>query len=75
MREAGRLLCVGVLAGLVASIAAARAASTLLFGLSAGDPPTLLTAAAVLGAVAMAASYLPALRASRLEPTEALREE
>jgi putative ABC transport system permease protein len=46
-----------------------------MFGLTPGDPLTLLTAAAVLGAVAMVASYLPALRASRLEPTEALREE
>jgi ABC-type antimicrobial peptide transport system permease subunit len=75
MREAGRLLGAGVLVGLVVSIVAARAASTLLFGLTPGDPLTLLTAAAVLGAVAMVASYLPALRASRLEPTEALREE
>jgi ABC-type antimicrobial peptide transport system permease subunit len=75
MREAGRLLGAGVLVGLATSIVAARAASTLLFGLSPGDPLTLLTAAAVLGAVAMVASYLPALRASRLEPTEALREE
>ena len=75
MREAGRLLGAGVVVGLVVSIVAARAASTLLFGLSPGDPSTLLTAAAVLGAVAMVGSYLPALRASRLEPTEALREE
>jgi ABC-type antimicrobial peptide transport system permease subunit len=75
MREGGRLLGAGVLVGLVASVVAARAASTLLFGLSPGDPLTLLIAAAVLGAVAMMASYLPALRASRLEPTEALREE
>ena len=75
MREAGRLLGAGVLVGLVASVVAARAASTLLFGLRPGDPLTLLMAAAVLGAVAMVASYLPALRASRLEPTEALREE
>jgi ABC-type antimicrobial peptide transport system permease subunit len=75
MREASRLLGAGVLVGLLASVVAARAASTLLFGLSPGDPLTLLMAAAVLGAVAMVASYLPALRASRLEPTEALREE
>jgi len=75
MREAGRLLGAGVLVGLLASVVAARAASTLLFGLSPGDPLTLLMAAGVLGAVAMVASYLPALRASRLEPTEALREE
>ena len=52
---------------------AARAATTLLFGLQPGDPATLALSAAGLGVVAMLASYLPALRASRLEPTEALR--
>ena len=57
------------------AVIAARTASTLLFGLEPGDPATLAMAAAGLGAVAMLASYLPALRASRLEPTEALREE
>jgi ABC-type lipoprotein release transport system permease subunit len=57
------------------SVAAARAATTLLFGLTPGDPTTLAIAAAGLGLVAMLASYLPAVRASRLEPTEALREE
>jgi len=75
MREAGRLLAAGLVAGLVASIVASRAARTLLFGLSPGDPLTLLMAAGVLGTVAMMASYVPALRASHLEPTEALREE
>jgi putative ABC transport system permease protein len=75
MREAGVLLGAGVLVGLVAAVAAARTATTLLFGLQPGDPTTLLMAAAGLGLVAMLASYVPALRASRLEPTEALREE
>jgi len=75
MREASLLLGAGVVVGLVAAVAAARTASTLLFGLSPGDPSTLLMAAAGLGVVAMLASYLPALRAARLEPTEALREE
>jgi putative ABC transport system permease protein len=75
MREACLLLGAGVVVGLVAAVAAARTASTLLFGLSPGDPSTLLMAAAGLGVVAMLASYLPALRAARLEPTEALREE
>jgi putative ABC transport system permease protein len=75
MREAGVLLIAGVLVGLVLAIAAARAATTLLFGLHPGDPATLAMAAGGLGLVAMLASYLPALRASRLEPTEALREE
>jgi predicted permease len=75
MREAAALLAAGVVVGLVMSVIAARTATTLLFGLQPGDPATLALAAAGLGAVAMLASYLPALRASRLEPTEALREE
>jgi ABC-type antimicrobial peptide transport system permease subunit len=75
MREAGVLLIAGVVVGTVLAIAAARTAATLLFGLHAGDPATLAMAAGGLGLVAMLASYLPALRASRLEPTEALREE
>src|SRR6185503_15362827 len=65
----------GVDVGLAIAVVAARTASSMLFGLHPGDPGTLATAAAGLAAVAMAASYLPALRAARLEPTEALREE
>jgi putative ABC transport system permease protein len=75
MSEASILLGAGVLVGLVAAVAAARTATTLLFGLQPGDPTTLLLAAAGLGLVAMLASYVPAVRASRLEPTAALREE
>jgi predicted permease len=75
LREAGVLLASGVFVGLLIAIAAGRAVTTMLFGLAPTDPVTLAMAAAGLGAVAMCASYLPALRASRLEPTEALREE
>jgi ABC-type antimicrobial peptide transport system permease subunit len=75
MREAGLLLAGGVVVGTALAIAAARTAATLLFGLHPGDPATLAMAAVGLGSVAMLASYLPALRAARLEPTEALREE
>ena len=75
MREAAVLLTAGVLVGLVVAVLAARTATKLLFGLQPGDPATLTMAAVGLGLVAMLASYLPALRASRLEPTEALREE
>jgi predicted permease len=75
LREAGVLLAGGLVAGTVLAIAAGQAASALLFGLQPWDPPTLAGAAALLAAVAMAAGYLPALRASRLEPTVALREE
>jgi predicted permease len=75
MREAGMLLGAGIVVGGVLSVAAAKTAKALLFGLKPGDPSTLLMAALALAAVAMLASYLPALRASRLEPTAALRDE
>jgi putative ABC transport system permease protein len=75
MREAAVLLAAGVAVGLAIAVIAARTATRLLFGLQPGDPATLAMAAAGLGIVAMLASYLPALRASRLEPIAALREE
>jgi putative ABC transport system permease protein len=75
LREAAVLLAAGVAVGLVIAVVAARTATTLLFGLQPGDPGTLAMAAGGLALVAMLASYLPALRASRLEPTEALRED
>jgi putative ABC transport system permease protein len=75
MREAGVLLIAGLCVGTALAVAAARTASTLLFGLGPGDPATLAIAAGALAAVAALASYLPAHRAARLEPTIALREE
>jgi putative ABC transport system permease protein len=75
MREAGILVAAGLVVGGVLAVAATWTARSLLFGLQPGDPETLAMAAVLLAAVAMLASYLPALRASRLEPTEALREE
>jgi putative ABC transport system permease protein len=65
--------------GLAGGIAIARWTSTvaegLLFGLTPDDPATLAVAAALLGAVALGASLAPALRASRVDPTRALRAE
>ncbi len=75
LREAGTLVGVGLVIGVAASLAAAQTAKALLFGLTPNDPVTLVTAAGGLAAVAMLAGYLPARRASRLEPTIALREE
>jgi putative ABC transport system permease protein len=75
MREAATLLAAGLAVGTVSALAAARSARALLFGLTPHDPLTLATAAAALAAVAALASYVPARRASRLEPTEALRDE
>jgi predicted permease len=75
MREAAMLLGVGLLAGTGLAVAAARTAATLLFGLQPWDPSTLMFSAATLAIIAALASYLPAVRASRLEPTIALRDE
>jgi putative ABC transport system permease protein len=75
MREAAALVGAGLIVGGLAAIGAARWASTLLFGLKPGDPLTLAGAAVALTIVAVFASYVPAWRASRLEPSAALREE
>ena len=75
LREAGLLLLTGLVVGTAVAIAATRTASSLLFGLKATDPLTIGLAIVLLGAVATAASFIPALRAARLEPMAALREE
>ncbi|MFL5580644.1 MAG: ADOP family duplicated permease [Gemmatimonadaceae bacterium] len=71
---AGILVAGGVL-GLAASAAATRVLRTLLFDVAPGDPATLATMAAILGAAVLAASFIPARRAATIPPTEALREQ
>ena len=75
MREAGRLLLIGVLTGAALSLVAGRGARSLLFGLKPYDPLTLVAAALLLALIAAAASYVPARRASKLDPMVALRDE
>ncbi|PYV21117.1 MAG: hypothetical protein DMG27_21470 [Acidobacteria bacterium] len=75
MREAGRMLVIGILAGTALSLIAGRAASSLLFGLKPYDPLTLTAAGALLAVIAALASFVPARRASRLDPLVALRYE
>jgi putative ABC transport system permease protein len=65
----------GVLIGAPCAWAAARLVRAQLYGVAPGDPRTLLFGAAILLATVLAASLLPALRASRVAPVEALREE
>lgn len=71
--EAGRLLAIGLTVGVLVSALLMRATATLLFGVRPADPITFAVAIAALALAGSAASYLPALRASRLEPTAALR--
>jgi putative ABC transport system permease protein len=73
--ETSVLLVVGCAVGGVLSLAVGRAAEALLFGLKTYDPLTFAVAAVLLAGVAMAASYVPARRASRVDPMVALRYE
>jgi len=75
MREVLILVSVGVAVGIAASLALTRVVQNQLFGLTPHDPLTLASAMAALAAVACAAGYIPAFRASRLDPMAALRYE
>jgi putative ABC transport system permease protein len=70
-----RLTMIAVAIGLVCAVAMARLASALLFGVTPIDPAALAGAAVVLGVVSVAACYIPARRASRVDPVVALAEE
>ena len=75
LAEAALLVGIGVAAGLGAALAATRLVASLLYGLQADDPLTLFLSTAVLASVGVLAAYWPALRASRMDPVAALREE
>ena len=75
IRESGMLLAAGLGVGIPLSIAGSRAASSMLFGLKPYDPVTLAIAATLLTVVAVAASYVPARRATKVDPMVALRYE
>jgi len=73
--EGGRLAALGLALGLVAALALTRLMSSLLFDVKPSDPVALGVAAAVLAFVALAACYIPARRATRVDPLVALRYE
>jgi ABC-type antimicrobial peptide transport system permease subunit len=75
LKLVGRMAMIGIGIGFVAAIILGRAAEALLFALSGYEPLVLVAAAAVLLAVVFAAAYVPARRASRIAPMEALRYE
>jgi predicted permease len=75
MRESILVVGIGLIIGLAAAIAAARLVRNVLFGLSPTDPVSIAVAVFVLAGVSLLAAYLPARRASRVEPVSALRYE
>ena len=75
LRETLGHIVVGVAVGIAAVLATSRLVASLLYGVLPNDPLTLVLAVSMLMAVAAAASYLPARKASRLDPMRALRDE
>jgi putative ABC transport system permease protein len=75
LRQALSLVLMGTAVGLLGALALSRVLSSLLFRVSATDPMTFGTVAAVLLLTALVASYVPARRATRVDPLEALRYE
>ncbi|PYT79737.1 MAG: multidrug ABC transporter substrate-binding protein [Acidobacteria bacterium] len=75
MRDVLRLIGLGIVAGIPAALVLTRVVQSQLFGLTGHDPRTLAIATVGLTVVACAAGYIPALRASRLDPMKALRYE
>lgn len=73
LRDGARLIAIGLALGITAALALAQAMRALVFGVTTRDPATLLGVVVVLGAVALLASWLPARRASRVDPMIALR--
>jgi ABC-type antimicrobial peptide transport system permease subunit len=73
--ESLRLAAIGVPIGLAGLAAAAKAASSMLLGVTALDPLSYVLSAAAATALALAAAWIPARRAIRVDPMEALREE
>jgi putative ABC transport system permease protein len=75
VRQGLWLLLLGVAAGYPAARAASGLVSSMLFGVTPSDPATMMAAAGVLTAAVFLASYLPARRASRVNPLVVLRHE
>jgi ABC-type antimicrobial peptide transport system permease subunit len=75
LREGVRLVFVGVLVGMAIALIASRAVESMLFVVSSRDAATFVLVPAILTLVAVLACWIPALRATRIDPMTALRDE
>ena len=75
LRESTWLALAGIVAGVGAALALTRLVKTMLFGIEPYDPLTMVSGVAILLVVALAASWIPARRAARVQPMDALRHE
>jgi predicted permease len=73
--EGMRLVAIGLAIGLTAAFALTRFLQSMLYGISSSDPAVFAAVTALLGSIALAACFIPAMRASRVDPLIALREE
>jgi ABC-type lipoprotein release transport system permease subunit len=75
LRDASLMVLIGAAVGAAAAVALTRYTESMLFGIKPQDPITLIAAVAVLLCVTALAGFLPAQRATRVEPMQALRNE
>jgi len=75
MKQVGKMALIGGIIGLIAAVGIGRLAQSLLFQMEGNDPLVLTVSAAALGLVAFGAGFLPAMRASKIDPMHALRYE
>jgi ABC-type antimicrobial peptide transport system permease subunit len=75
LRQVAVMVGVGGIVGLVGALGLSKAAGSMLYQMSGADPLVMASSVVLLALVALAAGYVPALRASRVDPMQALRYE